>query len=198
MSYSLILASQSPRRKELLAQLGYQFNCHPADIDESTKTNETPKQYVCRIAEQKTLAVTKHYDKQAFILGSDTAVIIKNTILGKPANKDEAKRMLSLLSGSTHQVLTAICVSHNDEIKTELVRTDVAFKELSAQEIDNYWCSKEPQDKAGAYGIQGLGGQFVKQIQGSYSAVVGLPLYETAKLLGEFGLKTPIQQEVKV
>ena len=198
MSYRLILASQSPRRKELLSQLGYQFNCHPADIDESPLDSEIPAQYVCRIAQAKSLAIATLYKNKTFILGSDTAVIINNKILGKPQSKADATAMLAQLSGNTHQVLTAICVCFNGSVKTKLITTDVEFKTLTALEIDNYWRTGEPKDKAGAYGIQGLGGQFVKQIRGSYSAVVGLPLYETAKLLGEFGLKTPIQQEVKV
>lgn len=198
MSYSLVLASQSPRRKELLNQLGYQFSCHPADIDETPVVGETPAQYVCRIAQEKATAIARQYEKNTFILGSDTAVIINDEILGKPQSKDDAMMMLSQLSDCTHQVLTAISVCLGDQTKTELIITDVEFKALTPQEIDNYWQTGEPQDKAGAYGIQGLGGQFVKQIRGSYSAVVGLPLYETAKLLAEFGLKTPIQQEVKV
>lgn len=189
----LILASQSPRRKELLAQLGYQFSCHPADINEDVIDSELARNYVERMAREKAGAVAKLYPDSCLILGSDTSVIIDDVILGKPKDKSDAINMLSRLSDNTHQVITSIAVAHQQQISSGIIVTDVVFKALTQREMERYWQTKEPQDKAGSYGIQGLGGQFVKQIQGSYSSVVGLPLYETARLLGEFGLKTPVQ-----
>jgi len=194
MNISLILASQSPRRHELLAQLGYQFSCLPADIDESPLIDESPENYVCRLAEEKAQHIAKNQPDTTLVLGSDTSVVIDKRILGKPIDFNDCSRLLTLLSGKSHQVLTAISVVKAGLSKTVLVSTDVTFKPLSSNEIERYWLTGEPKDKAGAYGIQGIGGQFVKHISGSYSAVVGLPLYETAQLLNEFGLPTAIQR----
>jgi len=193
MNKQLILASKSPRRKELLAQLGYQFTCQSADIDESVQANEAPATYVERLAREKAEYIAQGQNSQTLILGSDTAVIIGDEILGKPKDKREAVDMLTSLSGEKHQVITGIAVACGKRLESLVVSTDVFFKVLSEHEIDNYWQTGEPQDKAGAYGIQGIGGQFVKQIQGSYSSVVGLPLYETAQLLAGFGLPNPVQ-----
>ena len=193
MSKQLILASKSPRRKELLTQLGYQFHCHAANIDESVRPDEGPAAYVERLAREKALHIAKQQKNKALILGSDTAVIIDGKILGQPKDKQDAVKMLNMLSGAKHQVVTGIAVAEDQRVESTVVSTDVFFKSLSQNEIDNYWESGEPKDKAGAYAIQGMGGQFVKQIQGSYSAVVGLPLYETAQLLAGFGLPTPVQ-----
>jgi len=195
---SLILASQSPRRQELLSQLGYTFTCQPADIDESVNVDETPEQYVVRLAIEKarhianTLASSQR-DNVA-VLGSDTTVVKNKNILGKPESLAHCQEMLSMLSGSIHQVLTAIAVVKGDVVQSLLIKTDVSFKVLSKQEIESYWHTGEPQDKAGSYGIQGIGGQFIKEIKGSYSAVVGLPLYETTLLLGRVGLASPLSQ----
>ncbi len=193
---SLILASQSPRRRELLTQLGYPFSCCPADIDESELPGETPSAYVERLARQKAQYIANNQSDTTIVLGSDTCVVYQNKILGKPENQLQCLEYLSLLSGNTHQVLTAIAAVQGQLIKSEVVLTQVTFKILSEPEMINYWHSGEPQDKAGAYGIQGLGGQFVRQISGSYSAVVGLPLYQTAQLLAEFGLLTALQLPV--
>ncbi|MDO6444725.1 Maf family protein [Colwellia sp. 1_MG-2023] len=190
---SLILASQSPRRRELLAQLGYQFTCCPADIDETVKINETPIEYVQRLAVEKSAHIAKSQPETTLVLGSDTCVVYQNQILGKPDNLTQSIDCLSMLSGNTHQVLTAIAVVQGQFSKALVVSTDVTFKTLTKEEIINYWHTGEPQDKAGSYGIQGIAGQFVKHISGSYSAVVGLPLYETAQLLAEFSCPTPVQ-----
>ena len=192
----LILASQSPRRKELLSQLGYQFETISADIDESIIGNESPSDYVLRLAIEKAKVVSKNQSANCIILGSDTSVIFEKHILGKPENIEECCQQLLMLSNKTHQVLTAIAAVKNNQIFSAIISTDVSFKALSVEEIQRYWHTGEPQDKAGSYGIQGIGGQFVKQINGSYSAVVGLPLYETAKLLVELGLPTPIQAQI--
>jgi septum formation protein len=188
----LILASQSPRRRELLMQLGYQFTVQVSDIDESVKKNEMAYDYVLRLAKQKAQHVQKLISTQdkeySYVLGSDTCVVLNGQILGKPENEEACIRTLSLLSNNQHQVLTAIALASQKDIQGQVVNTDVSFKSLSKAEIQAYWLTGEPQDKAGSYGIQGIAGQFVKTINGSYSAVVGLPLYETAQLLTTAGL----------
>jgi len=195
MNHLLVLASKSPRRQQLLQQLGYQFVCKNADVDESILLNERAENYVQRVATAKAQAINALLSKsihQQVVLAADTSVVIDGEILGKPRDFDDCHRMLTLLSNSQHQVLTAISVVRKKKLREQLIRTDVTFKTLSDQEIIHYWQSGEPQDKAGSYGIQGIAGQFVKNIQGSYSAVVGLPLYETATLLAEFGVKTSL------
>lgn len=190
MSNTLILASQSPRRKELLQQLGYNFSCAPADIDESVLPAETPAQYVARLALEKANVIAKEQAQDVVVLGSDTSVVFDQHILGKPESLSDCIAILTMLSGNTHQVITAIAVVKAQQSQVVVVSTEVDFKILTEAEIKRYWHTGEPQDKAGAYGIQGIAGQFVKQIRGSYSAVVGLPLYETAQLLAEFGVKS--------
>lgn len=193
MKPKLILASQSPRRQELLAQLGYKFDCYSADIDESVAHDESPFEYVERLAIAKAqVAALKYPD--SVVLGSDTSVIIDNTILGKPSSLQDSLAMLSKLSGREHQVLTSIAVIAPQKITSKVVSTHVYFKQLTEQEIINYWHTKEPEDKAGSYGIQGAGAQFVEKIEGCYFSVVGLPLFETAQMLAQHGLATPIQQ----
>lgn len=184
----LILASQSPRRAELLEQLQLPFTVKAADIDESVGTSETPHDYVRRLSLQKAQVVASQSAQGSIVLGSDTSVVIDDLILGKPLDKADCHRMLSLLSDRHHQVMTAISAIKGNQILTDVVITDVYFKHLSDKEIDWYWQTGEPLDKAGSYAIQGLGGQFVTQIKGSYSAVVGLPLYETKELLTGIGL----------
>lgn len=184
----LILASQSPRRVELLHQLGIEFSQRSVDIDETPITGEDPKKYVLRMATEKSYVGYQCSVDNSFVLGADTVVVSGGTILGKPKDQADSQRMLTLLSDSTHQVLTAIAVTSAAQQNSILVETQVTFGSLSSQLIDWYWQTGEPQDKAGSYGIQGLGGQFVKQIKGSYSAVVGLPLYETKKLLQNIGV----------
>lgn len=187
----IILASKSPRRKELLAQLGVTFRCQSADIDESVNPDETPQAYVERLAIEKAQTIYNKVDNPAaIVIGSDTSVIIHNKILGKPVNKEDSLRMLSLLSNNHHFVLTSIALVSAKGIESQVVSTKVIFKPLSANEIAAYWLTNEPQDKAGSYGIQGIGGQFVRAIEGSYSAVVGLPLYETAQLLNAANIET--------
>lgn len=193
MQPMLILASQSPRRKELLSQLGYKFKTLAANIDETVIEGELPAQYVLRLAKEKAQFIAQQQSEDCIVLGSDTSVVLNQRILGKPENIEQCCQQLMLLSNNTHQVLTAIAAVKNKQIVSALITTDVTFKSLTIDEIKRYWQTGEPQDKAGAYGIQGIGGQFVTQINGSYSAVVGLPLYETAKLLAELGRPTPIQ-----
>ncbi len=182
----LVLASQSPRRQSLLSQLGVKFLIHSADIDESVHINELPSNYVERLAIEKAKAIVDLPEYNiASVIGSDTCVVIDNCILGKPESKQHCIEMLMALSGQKHQVYTAVAIVTKKIVKVVTVVTHVEFKELTEFEIIAYWQSGEPQDKAGSYGIQGLGGQFVKSIDGSYSSVVGLPLVETAMLLDE-------------
>ena len=190
---NLTLASNSPRRKELLSQLGYQFDCAGSDIDETPHQGESPIDYVKRMAVEK--AQAQNSKPATLVLGSDTCVIYQNEILGKPRDFEDARRMLMMLSGEQHQVLTSIAVVSEQAVEVEVVTTQVRFKTLSNKEIVNYWRSGEPKDKAGSYGIQGIGGQFVCHIEGSYSAVVGLPLYETAQLLARHGCLSQVMQE---
>jgi len=187
----LILASQSPRRSELLSQLGYQFSVQASDIDESLLENESAEDYVLRLAKQKALHVfaslSETEQEKSYVLGSDTSVVFSGNILGKPDSKENCINTLSMLSNNQHQVLTAIALVGVSGIKAQVVSTEVFFKALTRSEISAYWLTGEPQDKAGSYGIQGIAGQFVKSINGSYSAVVGLPLFETAELLANAG-----------
>ncbi|GHE99237.1 Maf family protein [Thalassotalea profundi] len=192
MNQTLILASQSPRRKELLAQLGYQFDCISSDIDETELMGESASHYVNRLALAKAQHIAKNQPDTTIVLGSDTTVVYQNTILGKPETLAESINMLTMLSNNTHHVLTSVAAVKGSKSNVIEVITDVTFKALTEQEMINYWHTNEPQDKAGSYGIQGIGGQFVTHINGSYSAVVGLPLYETTQLLAEFGLPSPI------
>jgi nucleoside triphosphate pyrophosphatase len=193
---SLYLASQSPRRRELLTQIGISFDVLSTDIDESIKTNEIPQNYVVRLAREKARAgwkVEKSLIKP--ILGSDTSVVINGEILGKPESDAEAIKMLNLLSGNTHQVMTAVALaipsqkSQEFELRSVLSVSDVSFKELSNEEIERYVATGECADKAGSYGIQGQAGAFITHLSGSYSGVMGLPLYETAELLNKAGIR---------
>lgn len=192
----LILASGSPRRRELLSQLGYKFDVLVPNVEEKRLDGESPVQYVERLSRDKALAglelakqnaANLNVNEQNYVvLGSDTIVVQDNRVLEKPQNFSHAKEMLEYLSGTQHQVMTAVTVAAKEKHRSVVVTTDVWFKPLSEQEIEQYWQSGEPCDKAGSYGIQGLGGRFVTRIEGSYHAVVGLPLYETDQLLHEF------------
>ncbi len=182
----LCLASASPRRQALLASIGVPVSVLPSDIDETPLEAESPTAYVERLAVAKAQAAV---GKTALpVLGSDTAVVIDSTILGKPNNQQHAAEMLRMLSGRTHQVLTAVAVSGPLGILSCCVATDVTMRELTAKEIACYWLTGEPDDKAGGYAIQGLAAIFIEQIQGSHSAVVGLPLFETTRLLRQQGV----------
>jgi len=183
---TLILASGSPRRAELLTQIGLTFAVRPADVDETALPGESPGCYVERLARIKAEVVAAAAPG-ALVLGADTSVVVDGEILGKPSGPLSARATLMRLSGRTHQVLTAVALACDGDIRSCLVTTDVTFRDLGAQEIDAYVASGEPMDKAGSYGIQGLGGIFVRELRGSYSAVVGLPLQETASLLADAG-----------
>lgn len=199
-NFDLYLASKSPRRSELLTQIGISFAVLAVEVDETVINNEIAENYVLRLAKEKALAGWK-VEKQKItpILGSDTAVVIKGEILGKPENNIDAKRMLSLLSGTTHQVITAVALaascklstnSDQYELSSVISVSNVTFKVLSDVEIEQYVDSGECDDKAGSYAIQGLAAAFITHLSGSYSGVMGLPLYETVELLNKAGIST--------
>ena len=187
---TLYLASGSPRRRELLTQIAVPFLTQIAPIDENALPGESPIAYVERLARAKAQAglAALSDTADAVVLGADTAVVLDGRILGKPADRDDALATLSALSGRSHQVLTAVALVSRERLESRVVTSQVTFRPLNQAEIEAYWASGEPQDKAGCYGIQGLAAVFVSQLQGSYSAVVGLPLCETAALLAEFAI----------
>ena len=190
---SLYLASGSPRRRELLTQIGVPFTAVSAAIDETPLQNESPVAYVERLAREKAQAgrqqLLKSMPDGAFcVLGADTAVVLDERILGKPVDEADALAMLMALSGRVHEVLTAIAIIDAGRCETRVVSSQVRFRNISKQEASLYWTSGEPRDKAGGYAIQGLAAVFVAGLNGSYSAVVGLPVCETAELLGHFGI----------
>ncbi len=189
----LILASASPRRRALLAQIGVEFTCEPAHIDEAQYVDEDAPGYVQRIAQEKALTVAARYPAPAYaVLAADTSVVIEDTVLGKPRDRADALGMLARLSGRSHVVLTAVCLHSATGMHRDLVTTEVAFITLSRTMCEAYLSTNEPWDKAGAYAIQGLGGAFVRSIRGSYSNVVGLPLCETWQLLCANGVATTL------
>jgi len=183
---SLYLASGSPRRQELLTQLGVAFERMVTGIEEKRAEGESAQQYVSRLAREKALAGVAQVPRDLPVLGADTIVILNGEVLEKPHDDEHAFKMLSKLSGQTHQVMTAVALADRQQVLDCLVVTDVTFRVLTEEDIAGYIASGEPMDKAGAYGIQGLGGCFVRKINGSYHAVVGLPLVETYELLSNF------------
>ena len=194
MSKSLLLASASPRRTALLSQIGIHHTVNPVDIDESVKGQETPQQQVARLAAEKVSAafsaLTTQARKTTVVLASDTLISLDGVSLGKPKDAEDSASMLRAMSNREHDVLTAISVKDDTRQQTQCIRTKVYFGTLTDEDIAAYWKTGEPADKAGSYAIQGIGGQFVKSIEGSASAVIGLPLYETRMLLKEFGVES--------
>lgn len=182
----LILASGSPRRREILAALGLDFDVRPVDADETPLPGETAAEMVDRLARAKAEAAAA---PGCVVVGADTAVVLDGEMFAKPADRDDAVRMLLRLSGREHEVLTGVAVAAADRVDSVVSRTRVRFRDIRRDEALDYWQSGEPQDKAGGYGIQGLGGVFVSNIEGSYSGVVGLPVFETATLLARAGVR---------
>jgi len=187
----LHLASASPRRREILTAMGLTFTFGGAGIDESAEAGESVTGMVLRLAAAKASAVFASGDYSVPVLGADTIVVLDGRIFGKPQSMHDALDMLTCLSGRTHRVLTGVAVVTGEGLQTVVSATDVQFREIDPDEAAAYWQSGEPAGKAGAYAVQGLGGIFVKSIQGSYSGVVGLPVYETAKLLRGTGIVLP-------
>ncbi|MCO7520800.1 MULTISPECIES: Maf family protein [unclassified Pseudomonas] len=184
----LYLASGSPRRRELLTQIGVPFTVVSAPVDETPLPGEAPAAYVERLAQAKAVAGFARTDGSGVVLGADTTVVLDGQILGKPENREQALAMLGDLSKREHQVLTAVALTDGRRSVSRCVSTNVRFRTISFEQALRYWDSGEPVDKAGGYAIQGLGAVFVSAIEGSYSAVVGLPLSETAELLEQFAI----------
>jgi len=185
---SITLASASPRRRELLEQIQVSYTVLPANIDETQIEGESAEQFVKRLALEKAQCVYRQSPERP-ALGADTIVIIDQQILGKPESQDHAKHMLKMLSGNMHLVMTAVAIDNGETQHVVLSTSEVEFVQLSDQQIDAYWLTGEPIDKAGAYAIQGIAAQFIKNINGSYSSIMGLPLYETTELLKLVGIK---------
>jgi septum formation protein len=185
-SVALYLASASPRRRELLALLDYPFAVLSVDVEEQRQPEEAPDVYVQRLACEKSQAGWRACRGEKPTLGADTIVVFQQEVLEKPRDFADAQRILQLLSGQTHTVMTAVALTSQHGCEVILVNSQVTFRELSQDDIYRYWQSGEPADKAGAYGIQGIGGKFVRHLSGNYSAVVGLPLLETDQLLQKY------------
>ncbi|PWK47817.1 Maf family protein [Pleionea mediterranea] len=184
------LASQSPRRRQLLEQIGVEFDVQPADIDESVHNGELPQQYVERVTKAKASAIwsSPNYGRNYPVMASDTAVVVDQKILGKPQTRADGLDMLALLSGRSHQVVSGVGLLYQDRFGYRSSVTDVHFRTLTEADMHNYWSTGEGLDKAGCYGIQGLAASFIDNITGSFSGVMGLPLYETSELLTEFSV----------
>ena len=185
---ALYLASGSPRRRELLEQIGVAFSVIAAAIDETPLPDENPREYVQRLALGKAVAGARLSNTPGVVLGADTAVVLDGRILGKPLDEADALATLAALSDREHEVLTSVALVNGERSEVLCVSSRVSFRAITPTEARAYWASGEPRDKAGGYAIQGLGAVFVQGLQGSYSAVVGLPLCETAKMLGDFGI----------
>lgn len=198
----IYLASRSARRRDLLKQMGVNFEMlllregagREADFDETPLSGETPRDYAIRLAKLKAEAGWTRLEQRRLmrhpVLAADTTVALGNEILAKPKDREDAVAMLKRLSGSTHFVYSSVCVKFNDRMEDAMSETTVRFKQLSDDEIRRYVATGEPFDKAGAYGIQGKAGMFIEHISGSYTGVMGLPVFETARLLSAFGYRT--------
>ncbi len=188
----IYLASRSPRRVELLKQIGILCVTLPADIDETQNLNESPIDYVMRLARQKAEACAQALNSEqrlSQIIAADTTVVLDGQVLGKPEDDNDARQILTRLSGRVHQVHTAVALAFNNQIEVVLSTTVVEMMDLSVAQIEAYIASGDHRDKAGSYGIQGAAGAWIKRIEGSYTGVMGLPLYETAALLRKCGLE---------
>ena len=189
-SNSLIyLASGSPRRSALLDQIGVAHRVQPVDVDETARSGEAPEQYVRRLAVLKAETLWQKLPalQRQPVLGADTAVVLDDQILGKPSDETDCVRMLSLLSARTHHVFTAVALRASDGCQSRVNVSEVTFRKLADEEIRRYWRSGEPADKAGAYAVQGRAALFIERIAGSYSGIMGLPLFETGELLAAIG-----------
>ena len=187
----LYLASASPRRKTLLTQIGITFQTLSVEVSEEIHNGESPKNYADRLALAKAQAgwLSHKRTENCPVLGADSIVVLNDMVLGKPKDKDDSIRMLLLLSGNTHEVITSVAVVQGDKITTACSISRVKFREISLDEAQAYWDTHEPVDKAGGYAVQGKAAVFVEHIAGSYSGIMGLPLFETAALLKEFGIQ---------
>lgn len=183
----VLLASASPRRKQLLQQLHYQVEQRAADIDETIRANEAATDYVMRMAKEKAAYFANDY-MHLPIVAADTIIHFNGSIIGKPKNFSEACDIWSLLADQQHQVLSSVAIYYQGQLYAALNHNEVSFARLTAKQMQDYWASGEPQDKAGAYAIQGIAAQWIKQIKGSYSGIMGLPLYELQQLMLQAGI----------
>ncbi len=190
----IILASASPRRRELLAQMGVIFEALAVEADENPWPGETPEQYVNRVAAEKSLLGQKRCNSILPVLGADTEVVLDGEVFGKPRDFAHAQDMLKRLSGREHAVLSGVSLRFGDKHWQALSISQVTFRLVTDVEIEAYWASGEPRDKAGGYAIQGLGAVFIKRLEGSFSGVMGLPVFETAGLLREAGIRIPMRE----
>jgi septum formation protein len=184
----VVLASQSPRRRELLTLVGIPHEVRPADIDEAYLAGEDPRAHAERLACEKAAAVARD-EPSALVIGSDTIVVVDGEVLGKPRNEVHAMEMLTRLSGRTHTVMTAVAVEWCGVVRSAVEEVDVTFHPLTPSDIDAYIATREPMDKAGAYGIQGYGATIVARVDGDYFAVMGLPLQRLVRLMAELGVR---------
>lgn len=184
----IILASQSPRRRELLGKMGLEFTTKSPEIDEAAIQGLPAQELVKALSREKALHIAKDADPDAIVIGSDTVVVLDGVILGKPADRADAIRMLTGLSGRSHEVCTGVTVCQGDKVVSQAEVTQVTFRTLTQDEIAQYVATGEPMDKAGSYGIQGYGGLLVSGIQGDYSNVVGLPVCRLGRMLLDFGV----------
>jgi septum formation protein len=187
----IYLASASPRRSALLDQIGVPHRVQPVDVDETARSGESPDQYVRRLAVLKAETLWQKLAAPQLepVLGADTAVVLDDEILGKPRDEQDCLRMLKLLSARTHQVFTAVALRASDGCQSRVNVSEVTFRKLADAEICRYWRSGEPADKAGAYAVQGRAALFIERIAGSYSGIMGLPLFETGELLAAIGAR---------
>jgi septum formation protein len=183
-NFQIVLASGSPRRRELLTQAGYTFSVEAADVDESVRIGEEAGDYVKRLAEEKAQAgLARHADQNVIVLGADTTVVCDDEILAKPADAEDAKRMLRRLSGRVHEVLTGVAVATHAGVVSGVETTEVTFAEIPEAELDLYCATAEPMDKAGAYGIQGYAARWIPRIDGDYFNVMGLPIARVVRMI---------------
>lgn len=192
----LHLASSSPRRREILSALGIRFSFAGVDIDESRRPGEAVEDMVTRLAHDKVQAVDKAQLADLPVLGADTIVVLDGRVFGKPADQEDALAMLAALSGKAHRVLTAVALKDRERLRIAMSDTAVRFRDIDPVEALAYWQSGEPVGKAGAYAIQGLGGVFVEWVRGSYTGVVGLPVFETAALLRRAGIDVLLKSNI--
>ncbi|HKS04844.1 MAG TPA: nucleoside triphosphate pyrophosphatase [Gemmatimonadaceae bacterium] len=187
MSMRVVLASASPRRRELLGLIGIAHEVMPADVDESTRVGELPAAYVERVARDKAQTIAARA-RDALVIAADTTVVLDGDILGKPADAPDARRMIARLAAKTHDVYTGIAVAHAGRMESAVERVAVTFRALTAEEIDAYVATREPLDKAGAYGIQGFGATIVERVDGDYFSVMGLGLRRLVELMQRVGV----------
>jgi septum formation protein len=188
VSLAVVLASGSPRRRQLLELIGIDHQVSPSNIDETMRPRETPRRHARRLAREKASAVATR-NPDAITIGADTIVVIDGKVLGKPADFEDARRMLSMLSGREHTVITAVAVARGAKLRSSIEEVRVRFRKLRGDEIDSYIATGEPMDKAGAYGIQGYGATIVERVDGDYFAVMGLPLARLVTLLRAVGVR---------